>query len=53
MRYKVIYKPFGSRCRKLKFAEIEADRPHEAFKKILKSYPLAELAGVFVIEGGK
>lgn len=53
MLYKVFYKPFGNRGRKLEVSIIEASRPHEAFRKILETNPLAELAGVFVIKGGK
>jgi len=50
MRYKVIYKPFGPRCRKLKIVEIEADRPHEPINEIMQINPLAEIVGVFRLE---
>lgn len=55
-RYRLFYKPFP-RSRKVLMVEAEANYPHEILAEILKDKPLAESAGVFVIEnqieGGK
>lgn len=50
MRYKVIYKPFGSRSRQIRIIEVDADRPHEAINEIMQINPLAEIVGVFRLE---